>query len=253
MRGIMTAPIRIAAFYKFVPLPDYESLRAPLLRCCQAASVRGSILLAAEGINATIAGTDSAVDAVLAHLRKDARFADLAVKDACHDSIPFRRMKVRLKKEIVALKAADADPRKQVGEYVEPDDWNALISQADVLVIDARNQYEVQLGSFCGALNPGTESFSELPRYLDETLDAEQHKQVALFCTGGIRCEKATALLLTRGFEHVYHLRGGILGYLERVPSEESLWQGECFVFDERGAVRHAEPPTDKHKTSALK
>ncbi len=246
MRGIMAKPIRIAAFYKFVPLPDYESLRAPLLRCCKAAPVRGSILLAAEGINATIAGTDSAVDAVLAHLRMDARFASLAVKEAWHDSIPFRRMKVRLKKEIVAIKATDADPRRQVGEYIEPEDWNALICQEDVLVIDARNQYEVQLGSFRGALNPGSESFSELPRYLDEMLDAEQHKRVALFCTGGIRCEKATALLLARGFDGVYHLRGGILRYLETVPPEESLWQGECFVFDERGTVSHADTPTDK-------
>ncbi len=246
MRLIMTAPIRIAAFYKFVPLPDYESLRAPLLRCCLAAPVRGSILLAAEGINATIAGPDSAVDVVLAHLREDARFANLAVKDAWHDSIPFRRMKVRLKKEIVALKAAHADPRRQVGEYIEPRDWNALISQEDVLVIDARNQYEVQLGSFRGALNPGTESFSELPRYLDETLAAEQHKRVALFCTGGIRCEKATALLLASGFERVYHLRGGILRYLEQVPAAESQWQGKCFVFDERGAVGHADQPADE-------
>ncbi|MCY4147208.1 MAG: rhodanese-related sulfurtransferase, partial [Chloroflexi bacterium] len=232
--------------YKFVPLPDYESLRAPLLLCCESAPVRGSILLATEGINATIAGAGSAVEAVLAHLRADPRFANLAVRDAWHDSIPFRRMKVRLKKEIVALKAPAADPRRQVGEYIEPEDWNALIGQDDVLVIDARNHYEVQLGSFRGARDPGTEAFSELPRYLDETLDAERHKRVALFCTGGIRCEKATALLLARGFDQVYHLRGGILRYLERVPSAESLWQGECFVFDERGALSHVDVPTDR-------
>ena len=239
--GSMSAPIRIAAFYKFVPLPDYARLRARLLQCCQAVGVRGSILLAAEGINATIAGTDSAVEVVLAQLREDARFADLVVKDAWHASIPFRRLKVRLKKEIVTIKAAEADPRQLVGDYIEASEWNALISQDDVLVIDARNHYEVQLGSFRGALNPGTESFSELPRYLDESLNAEQHKRVALFCTGGIRCEKATALLLARGFDEVYHLRGGILRYLEQVPPAESLWQGECFVFDERGAVGPSE------------
>ncbi len=239
--GSMSAPIRIAAFYKFVPLPDYARLRARLLQCCQAVGVRGSILLAAEGINATIAGTDSAVEVVLAQLREDARFADLVVKDAWHASIPFRRLKVRLKKEIVTIKAAEADPRQLVGDYIEASEWNALISQDDVLLIDARNHYEVQLGSFRGALNPGTESFSELPRYLDESLNAEQHKRVALFCTGGIRCEKATALLLARGFDEVYHLRGGILRYLEQVPPAESLWQGECFVFDERGAVGPSE------------
>ncbi|MXV93982.1 MAG: rhodanese-related sulfurtransferase [Chloroflexi bacterium] len=242
----MFAPIRIAVFYKFTPLPDYAALRAPLLQCCQAAPVRGSILLAAEGINATIAGADKAIETVLAHLREDARFADLEVKNAWHGSVPFRRMKVRLKKEIVTFKNTVADPRKNVGEYIAAEDWNALIRPGDVLVIDARNQYEVELGSFRGALNPGTEVFSELPRYLEGALDAGQHKRVALFCTGGIRCEKATSLLLARGFDEVYHLRGGILRYLEAVPREQSLWQGQCFVFDERGTVVHAEVP--KHK-----
>ncbi len=235
--------IRIAAFYKFVPLPDYESLRSPLLEICRAAGVRGSILLAAEGINACIAGEASAVTNALAQLQCDARFADLQVKDAWHDSIPFRRLKVRLKQEIVALKIPGIDPRQQVGTYVEPDNWNALISQDDVLVIDARNDYEVRLGSFRGALNPGTEAFSELSEALAERLDPTRHKRLALFCTGGIRCEKATALLLARGFDEVYHLRGGILQYLDTVPAEESLWEGKCFVFDERGAVGQVATP----------
>ena len=237
MPGIMPARIRIAAFYKFVPLPDYASLRAPLLKACREAGVRGSILLASEGINACIAGEDRAVEFVLTSLRRDPRLADLLVKDAWHERIPFRRMKVRLKNEIVAMKAPGIDPTRQVGEYVEPRDWNALIGQDDVLLIDARNDYETQLGSFRGALNPGTESFSELPAALAARLDPARHKRLALFCTGGIRCEKATSLLLARGFDEVYHLRGGILQYLAETPAQQSLWEGRCFVFDERGAV----------------
>ena len=237
MRGIMLGRIRIVAFYKFVPLPDYACLRAPLLETCRAAGLRGSILLASEGINACFAGEDRAVESVLDSLRSDQRFADLQVKETWHDRVPFRRMKVRLKSEIVAMKTPGIDPRRQVGTTVEPRDWNALISQDDVLLIDARNDYEVRLGSFRGAINPETASFSELPAALALRLDPARHKRLALFCTGGIRCEKATALLLARGFEAVYHLRGGILQYLEAIPADESLWEGQCFVFDERGAV----------------
>ena len=232
-------PIRIAAFYKFAPLPDYESLRAPILQRCLDAGIRGSVILASEGINAALAGESAAVESVLAYLRSDPRLADLHVKDAWHERMPFRRMKVRLKREIVAMKRSDSDPRRQVGRYVAPQDWNALISREDVLVIDARNGYETQLGSFRGAVEPDTASFGELPDWFERTLDPARHKRLALYCTGGIRCEKATALLLSRGFDEVYHLRGGILAYLENVPKGESLWDGECFVFDERGAVGH--------------
>ena len=230
----------IATFYKFVTLPDYRALKDPLLRLCQRLGLRGTILLAEEGINATIAGGRAPVDAALAFLRADSRFADLAVKESFHNAVPFGRMKVRLKREIVALKASSADPRKQVGVYVEPEDWNRLIARDDVILIDARNDYEVRMGRFPQALNPGTASFHELPGYLADRLNPAQHKHVAMYCTGGIRCEKATALLLQRGFEQVYHLRGGILRYLERVAPAESLWQGECFVFDERVSLNHS-------------
>ena len=230
----MEKPILIAAFYKFVPLPDYRDLRQPILDFCRAVGLRGTILLAHEGINATIAGERPAVEAALSYLRADPRLADLLVKESFHDAIPFGRLKVRLKREIVALKVPGVDPRARVGAYVEPEDWNRLITQDDVLLLDARNDYEVRMGSFRGSKNPRTDSFHELPRYLAQTLDPAKHKRIAMFCTGGIRCEKATAYLLDRGFEAVYHLRGGILHYLEKVNPEDSLWEGECFVFDER-------------------
>lgn len=235
----MDQTICIATFYKFVRLPDYRSWREPLLVLCRAAQVRGTILLAEEGINATIAGERGGIDSVLGFLSSDPRFADMMVKESFHNVIPFQRLKVRLKREIVALKAADVDPLEQVGAYVEPEDWNRLIAQDDVILIDARNDYEVQLGSFDGARDPQTNSFHELPRYLDQTLNPERHKRVAMFCTGGIRCEKATAYLLRQGFEQVFHLRGGILHYLEKVEPAESLWRGECFVFDERVSLDH--------------
>ncbi len=235
----MQKSILIASFYKFTPLPDYRALRQPLLAVCREAGIRGTILLASEGINATIAGERGAVAQVLAWLRRDQRFADLSVKESFHAVMPFQRLKVRLKREIVALKVPGLDPRQAVGEYVEPADWNALLAQEDVIVIDARNDYEVRMGSFPRALNPGTAAFHELPRYLSEELDPERHKRVAMFCTGGIRCEKASAYLLEQGFETVYQLRGGILNYLQRVDAAESLWQGECFVFDERVSLDH--------------
>ena len=235
----MKQKIRIAAFYRFVPLPDYRDWREPLLLICRAARVRGTILLAEEGINATIAGECGGIDRVLDFLGSDPRFGDMVVKESFHSAIPFQRLKVRLKPEIVALKAGDVNPLDQVGQYVEPEHWNSLIKQDDVVLIDARNKYEVALGSFSGALDPQTESFHELPPYLDKTLKPGQHKRVAMFCTGGIRCEKATAYLLQQGFEQVFHLRGGILHYLENVALADSMWQGECFVFDERVSLGH--------------
>ena len=235
----MEKPIRIAAFYKFVPLPDYRDLRPALLDFCRARPVRGTILLAHEGINGTIAGEPGAVDAALSFLRADTRLADLLVKDSFHHVNPFGRMKVRLKREIAAMKAPGIDPRAGVGAYVEPEDWNRLITQDDVLVLDARNDYEVRMGTFRGARNPKTDAFHELPQYMTQRLDPARHRRIAMFCTGGIRCEKASAFLLSRGFETVYHLRGGILNYLERVKAEDSLWEGECFVFDERVSLDH--------------
>lgn len=235
----MNQKICIATFYKFLRLPDYRAWREPLLLICRASGVRGTILLAEEGINATIAGEPEGIDSVLNFLRSDRRFVDMMVKQSFHSAIPFQRLKVRLKREIVALKATGANPLEQVGQYIEPEAWNRLVAQDDVILIDARNDYEVQLGSFDRALNPQTESFHELPRYFDQTLNPERHKRIALFCTGGIRCEKATAYLLQQGFKQVFHLRGGILHYLEKVAPAESLWQGECFVFDERVSLDH--------------
>jgi UPF0176 protein len=235
----MDSPILIAAFYKFVTLPDYRDLRQPLLDRCRAACVRGTILLAREGINATIAGARPNVEAVVAYLRDDPRLADLRIKESLHDTIPFGRMKVRLKREIVALKAPGADPTRRAGVNVEPKDWNRLIGQDDVTLIDARNAYEIRMGSFPGARNPGTDSFHEIARFLAEELDPTKHKRVAMYCTGGIRCEKASAFLLNCGIDEVYQLRGGILNYLDKVERDQSLWQGECFVFDERVSLDH--------------
>ena len=235
----MQKPILIAAFYKFVPLPDYRDLRQPLLDVCRAAPVRGTILLAEEGINATIAGERPAVESILAHLRADPRLTDLMIQESFHDEIPFGRLKVRLKREIVALKAPDADPLAGAGVHVEPEEWNQLITQDDVLVLDARNDYEARMGAFRGSQNPGSDSFHELAGYMTRKLDPALHKRVAMYCTGGIRCEKASAFLLNQGFHEVYQLRGGILRYLEKVEAEDSLWQGECFVFDERVSLDH--------------
>lgn len=233
------ARIVIATFYKFVKLPDYREIQPALLRLCEQHGIKGSILIAEEGINATIAGTQNGIDMVLESLQDDPRFELLTVKFSHADYQPFGRMKVRLKREIVRLKVDDIDPSREVGTYVDPDDWNALISDPDVIVIDTRNDYEVQLGTFKNAVNPQTDAFHELPDFVAENLDPQRHKKVAMFCTGGIRCEKATAFLLQQGFQDVYHLNGGILRYLELMPQEESLWDGECFVFDERVAVDH--------------
>lgn len=233
------APVVVAALYRFVTLQDYRELREPLLDACLRAGTRGTLLLAGEGINGTIAGSRRAVDSVLAWLRADARFADLEHKESFVADMPFLRMKVKLKREIVTMGVPGIDPNRRVGTYVEPRDWNALVEDPEVLLIDTRNDYECSIGTFRGALDPRTENFREFPAFVREHLDPARHRKVAMFCTGGIRCEKASAFMLAEGFEEVYHLRGGILKYLEQVPESESTWEGECFVFDERVAVNH--------------
>lgn len=229
----------VAALYKFVSLPDFAEKQEPLLSYCQSQGIKGTILLAAEGINGTIAGSRQGVNSVLAFLRSDPRLADLEHKESYSQTQPFERLKVRLKAEIVTMGLPEVDPNQQVGTYVSPQEWNDLICDPEVIVIDTRNDYEVNIGTFKTAQNPQTKSFREFPEYVSNNLDPNQHKKVALFCTGGIRCEKASAFMLSQGFTEVYHLKGGILKYLESVPAEESLWEGECFVFDERVAVRH--------------
>jgi len=229
----------VAALYKFVALEDFHEMREPLLDACLAAGARGTLLLAHEGINGTIAASREGIDQVLAHLRADPRLQDLEHKESLDDHMPFYRMKVKLKKEIVTMGIAGIDPNERVGTYVRPADWNALVSDPDVLLVDTRNDYEYGIGSFRGALDPETTTFREFPAYVRKHLAPGRHKKVAMFCTGGIRCEKASAFMLQEGFEEVYHLQGGILKYLEEVPEEESLWEGECFVFDNRVAVNH--------------
>ncbi|MBB5185864.1 MULTISPECIES: rhodanese-related sulfurtransferase [Zhongshania] len=229
----------VAALYKFVSLPDFQSLREPLLAQCLAAEVKGTLLLAEEGINGTIAGSRGGIDQVLAYLHSDPRFADVGHKESYDTEQPFYRMKVKLKKEIVTMGVAGIDPKDIVGTYVKPQDWNALIADPEVLLIDTRNDYEVEIGSFKGAIDPKTTSFREFPEYVRANYDPAKHKKVAMFCTGGIRCEKASAFMKHEGFDEVYHLEGGILKYLEEVDEAQSQWQGECFVFDNRVAVTH--------------
>ena len=230
-------PITIASFYKFTRIDDPHALRTTLLAALAAHALRGTILLAHEGINATISGTPAAMAAFLALLRADPRFADLATKDTTAEAHPFRRTFVKVKREIIRFDQPSADPTQRVGAYVEPKDWNALISSPDVLLLDTRNAYEVELGTFPGAKNPGTRRFGDLPAYVAGALDPARHEKVAMFCTGGIRCEKASAYLKGLGFKEVYHLKGGVLAYLAQVPKAESLWRGGCYVFDERGVV----------------
>lgn len=232
-----------AAFYRFVSLPDAQAIRPRLQAECEAHGVQGVVLVAHEGINGTIAGAPQAVRHILAWLRADPRLAALEHKEAGGPQAPFYRMRVRFKPEIVTLGVAEVDPVNQAGTYVRPEDWNALIRDPEVVVIDTRNHYEVAIGSFQGALDPGTRSFRELPAWVDAHADALRGRKIAMFCTGGIRCEKSTALMRQRGFGEVYHLQGGILKYLETVSAEDSLWQGECFVFDERVAVGHGLRP----------
>ncbi|MBY4676984.1 oxygen-dependent tRNA uridine(34) hydroxylase TrhO [Marinobacterium arenosum] len=229
----------VCALYKFVTLENYRELREPLKAVMEANGVRGTLLLANEGINGTVAGSRAGIDALLAWLKSDSRLADLSYKESFDEQNPFYRTKVKLKKEIVTMGVEGVDPNQVVGTYVQPKDWNALISDPEVLLVDTRNDYEVQVGTFKGAINPQTETFREFPQYVEQQLDPAKHKKVAMFCTGGIRCEKSTAYLKEQGFDEVFHLEGGILKYLEEVPQQESLWQGECFVFDNRITVDH--------------
>ena len=230
--------IVVAALYKFVSLEDVEALRLPLLEICQLNKIKGTLLLAREGINGTIAGTREGIDRVISWLSADTRFCDLEYKESSASTMPFFRMKVRLKKEIVTLGVPCVDLNEKKGTYVEPEHWNDLIRDPDVLVIDVRNDYEVAIGKFKRAINPETQAFREFPEFVQTHLDPKKHKKIAMSCTGGIRCEKASAYMLKVGFEEVYHLKGGVLKYLERIPASESLWEGECFVFDQRTAVK---------------
>jgi UPF0176 protein len=236
-------PLKVAAFYQFASLPDYRELRDPLRAICTGLGLRGSILLAGEGVNGTIAGRTAAIDDFVRELQQGALFGGrldrLELKFSEAAAMPFQRMKVRLKKEIVTLGDASVDPTRQVGIYVEPDQWNALIADPDTLVIDTRNAFEVAMGTFERALDPGITSFGQFKDFASRELDPARHRKIAMFCTGGIRCEKASSFLLARGFGEVYHLKGGILKYLEQMPERKSRWRGECFVFDERVALGH--------------
>lgn len=235
--------LTVAALYHFTRFDDPSALRGPLLDTCLAQGVKGSLLLAREGINGTIAGSDAGIAAVLAHIRGLPGCADLDWKESPAERMPFGKMKVKLKREIVTMGQPDVDPKARVGHYVSPADWNALISSPDVVVIDTRNDYEVAIGTFAGAVDPGTRSFSQFPEWWAAHRDRFHNKRIAMFCTGGIRCEKSTNFLLNQGIKEVFHLKGGILKYLEDVPQDQSLWQGECFVFDQRVSVGHGLVP----------
>lgn len=239
----MTDALRVTTLYRFVRIEDPSSLRTLISKQLNSRGIRGIMLVAPEGINGTIAGSEDAVKAFLVWLRGDLRFADITHKDSYARQQPFQRTRVKLKKEIVTMGVEDIDPNNIVGTYVPPRKWNALISDPEVLVVDTRNRYEVEIGTFESAVNPGITSFRDFPRYLDREPGLRQDRRVAMFCTGGIRCEKSTAYLKTRGFDEVYHLAGGILKYLEEIPQTESLWRGECFVFDGRVSVNHSLEP----------
>ena len=229
----------ICALYKFTRLDDFEEIQLPLRSFLDSLSVKGTLLLAREGINGTISGTKVSLEKVLDYLQSDPRFLDLEFKFSYSKKIPFKRLKVKLKKEIVTMGLTEIDPTHSAGTYVKPKDWNELINDPDVVLIDTRNNYEYEIGSFKGAINPNTETFREFPSFTKNTLEQYREKKIAMFCTGGIRCEKSTAYLKSEGFKNVFHLQGGILKYLEEVNEDESLWEGECFVFDDRVAVKH--------------
>lgn len=229
----------VCAMYKFVTLNNYKELREPLLATMEANGICGTLLLASEGINGTVAGFRDGIDALLNWLRQQPELANIDYKESYTNVKPFLRTKVKLKKEIVTMGVEGIDPKRVVGTYVKPQDWNALISDPEVVLVDTRNDYEYQVGTFENAVNPNTTTFREFPDYVKNNLDPSRHKKVAMFCTGGIRCEKSTAYLKEQGFDEVYHLQGGILKYLEDVPPEETMWKGECFVFDDRVTVNH--------------
>jgi UPF0176 protein len=236
-------PYQVAAFYQFTALPDFRELREPLRAICAALELKGSVLLAPEGINGTLAGSAEALGEVIGELRRGSLFGgrldNLELKFSAASEMPFQRLKIRLKKEIVTLGDTATDPTRQVGIYVDPADWNDLIATPDTLLIDTRNAFEIAMGTFEGAVDPGIRSFGQFREFAARHLDPARHRRVAMFCTGGIRCEKASSYLLSRGFAEVYHLKGGILKYLEAVPETDSRWRGECFVFDERVALGH--------------
>ena len=255
--------ITVCAMYRFVSLPNYKQLKEPLLNEMLSLDVRGTLLLAEEGINGTVSGTSAAIERLLKWLKLQPALADIGTKFSYDDTQPFYRTKVKLKKEIVTMGVEGIDPNKVVGTYVKPKNWNALISDPEVLLVDTRNDYEVEIGTFEGAINPDTTTFREFPQFVKDNLDPEKHKKVAMFCTGGIRCEKSTAYLKEQGFGDVYHLEGGILKYLEEVDQADTMWEGDCFVFDNRVAVNHQlekgmfdqchacrMPITDEDKTS---
>jgi len=229
--------IVVAAFYKFAKLPDFQQLQAPFLEFCISVNINGTILLAAEGINGTVAGSRISIDSLISFLKAEPRLHDIDHKESFTDEPPFDRMKVKLKKEIVPLGVSTVDPNELVGTYVSPEEWNELISDPEVVIVDTRNDYEVDIGTFKGAIDPKTKRFRDFPAFVSDTLDPSIHKKVAMFCTGGIRCEKASSYMLQQGFKEVFHLKGGILKYLEKIPADKSLWDGECFVFDQRIAV----------------
>ena len=229
--------ITVAALYQFTPLPDFRELQPRLKTLCDQEQIKGILLLAEEGINGTVAGSREAIDKLRSFLQS--RFNALEYKESWADEMPFHRMKVRLKKEIVTLGVEGVDPTKKVGTYLSPRQWDALLQDPEVILIDTRNDYEVGIGTFKNAINPKTKTFRQFPKFVQENFNPQNHKKIAMFCTGGIRCEKASSYMLEQGFENVYHLKGGILKYLEETPQDQSLWEGECFVFDHRVGVKH--------------
>lgn len=229
----------VAALYKFVSLEDYQNIQVPLRDLCATNGIRGSLLLSHEGINGTVAGSREAIDQLNLFFQADPRFHNLEYKESWAPIMPFNRLKVLLKKEIVTLGQPHVNPHKAVGTYLSPEEWNKLLEDPEVVLLDTRNDYEVEIGTFKGAIDPRTKTFREFPEFVKRHFDPKKHKKVAMFCTGGIRCEKASSYMLNEGFQEVYHLKGGILKYLEEVPQEKSLWEGECFVFDQRVSVGH--------------
>lgn len=236
----MTNHITVIAFYKFVNLPNFKELHPKIKKFCQEQQIKGTILLSQEGINSTISGLEHNILATVSFLKNHSEFADLNYKISYYSSHPFIRLKVKLKKEIVTLGVPNINPAIQTGKYINPEDWNKLIADPEVMTIDTRNKYEVKIGAFKNAINPNTNNFREFPKFFAENFNQlDKNKKIAMYCTGGIRCEKSTAYLLQLGFKNIYHLNGGILNYLDKIPAQDSLWQGECFLFDNRIGVDH--------------